>query len=151
MRGFESLILCHKNQIPIRVSGFYFRLGIRTNLNADARWASACRRLDGGNTIQFASGKLVIESHILCIGSADADGEVYRGKQNPSSSASALPMLCEYRRATVPAATIQFASGKRWTNPASSGLTNPFIGNDNTSATEQRRNDQKGNVYNVQH
>ena len=24
MRGFESLILCHKKQIPIRVSAFYF-------------------------------------------------------------------------------------------------------------------------------
>ena len=44
-------------------------------------------------TTQFASGKLAVESLILCIGEADEDERDYIGeKQKASSSASALPM-----------------------------------------------------------
>jgi len=30
---------------------YYGKEGIRTDLTADVRWTSACRQLDGGNTI----------------------------------------------------------------------------------------------------
>jgi hypothetical protein len=41
LRGFESLILCQKMQIPIWVSAFFIvGIGIRTHLNA-ARMSAA--------------------------------------------------------------------------------------------------------------
>ena len=40
-------------------------IGIRTHLNATAQWTVVVRRQDGERSIQFAIGKLVIESLIL--------------------------------------------------------------------------------------
>ena len=44
----------HRQRMQLHPTGVVFLFigyGIRTNLNADAHWASACCRLGGGNTI----------------------------------------------------------------------------------------------------